>query len=290
MQMPIFFETCLPGFVQKNIADRAKILFEEKKKLGLQFILNPNIIPYSGLYLDEDEQKLAFQGESDIKKIIYQFVDELPTYDGLRLQLHPDIKFVLPFIWRGFAVKPRFTYRLNLKNHSEKNYKPSLKRNIKKAQSIFTLEEAETVDSLYDLKVENSNQQITPLTFNQESLAQMHRFYKSKNAGKILVAKKGSEVVGAIFYVYNAYEAYYLVGGSHPDYRNSGVSGLLLHEAICDVKNKSEVFDFEGSMIEGVAHFFSGFNAICTPYYQIEHFPNTLAKMAIEGKKWILGK
>ena len=32
---------------------------------------------------------------------------------------------------------------------------------------------------------------------------------------------------------------------------------------------KSCIFDFEGSMIEGIENFFRQFNSVCTPYYVI---------------------
>jgi hypothetical protein len=61
---------------------------------------------------------------------------------------------------------------------------------------------------------------------------------------------------------------------------NSGASTLLICEAIkLSQANKLQKFDFEGSMIEGVANSFKQFGAIQTPYFRITKANNPLIKI-----------
>ena len=61
------------------------------------------------------------------------------------------------------------------------------------------------------------------------------------------------------------------MGGGDPEFRNSGATSLLMWNAIQFASTVSQIFDFEGSMIESVERFFRGFGAVQTPYFSISH-------------------
>ena len=57
------------------------------------------------------------------------------------------------------------------------------------------------------------------------------------------------------------------MGDGHHEDRNSGATSLVMWQAIQFVATVSQVFDFEGSMIEPVERLFRGFVAFQTPYF-----------------------
>ena len=59
------------------------------------------------------------------------------------------------------------------------------------------------------------------------------------------------------------------MGGGDPEFRNSGAASLLIWEGIKFAHNHSEIFDFEGSMIESIERFFRGFGAVPRVYYNV---------------------
>ena len=52
-------------------------------------------------------------------------------------------------------------------------------------------------------------------------------------------------------------------------FRSSGAQSLILWEGIQFAAAHSKVFDFEGSMVEGIENFFRQFGGVCTPYYVV---------------------
>ena len=75
--------------------------------------------------------------------------------------------------------------------------------------------------------------------------------------------------MSAIYIVWDANSAYYLLGGSDPNFRSSGANSLLLWEAIKFASGVTKRFDFEGSMIEPIERYFRGFGATQKPYLSI---------------------
>jgi hypothetical protein len=76
--------------------------------------------------------------------------------------------------------------------------------------------------------------------------------------------------VHAVAYaVWDDKAAYYVLGGGEPDLRNSGATSLLVWELIMRAREVTDVFDFEGSMMEPLERFFRAFGGRQTPYLHV---------------------
>ena len=73
--------------------------------------------------------------------------------------------------------------------------------------------------------------------------------------------------------------AYYLIGMRKPEYANSGGTEFLISEMIKYVSQFVDVFDFEGSMIQGVEQSFRYYGTQQTEYYSITKVNNKLLKL-----------
>ena len=62
---------------------------------------------------------------------------------------------------------------------------------------------------------------------------------------------------------------YYLMGGADPKLRGSGCQSMLAWSGVKWAAGFSRIFDFEGSVIEGVERFVRGFGAQQSPYFQL---------------------
>jgi lipid II:glycine glycyltransferase (peptidoglycan interpeptide bridge formation enzyme) len=88
--------------------------------------------------------------------------------------------------------------------------------------------------------------------------------------GKYLEARDPEgNVHSCAYFVYDEQVCYYLLGASDSRFRSSGAQSLVLWEGIQFAAQHSKVFDFEGSMVEGIENFFRQFGGVCTPYYEI---------------------
>ena len=75
--------------------------------------------------------------------------------------------------------------------------------------------------------------------------------------------------IDSFYAVWDENAAFYLLGGGDPELRNSGATSLLLWELIMRARAVTNVFDFEGSMIESVERFFRAFGGRQTPYLRV---------------------
>ena len=103
----------------------------------------------------------------------------------------------------------------------------------------------------------------------------------SRNQCKWFIAQDEKEQNHAgVLIVWDENSAYYLLGGSDPNLRNSGAMSLCMWEAIKFASTVAKKFDFEGSMIESVERFFRAFGAEQKPYFHITKTPSYILRMA----------
>jgi lipid II:glycine glycyltransferase (peptidoglycan interpeptide bridge formation enzyme) len=85
--------------------------------------------------------------------------------------------------------------------------------------------------------------------------------------------------------VWDRHAAYFLAGGSDPELRTSGAAPLVVWHLIRFAAQRTNRFDFEGSVIEPVEHFFRGFGGKLVPVHRIMKFPFWLrAHLMLTGK------
>jgi len=90
----------------------------------------------------------------------------------------------------------------------------------------------------------------------------------------------------AVFVVWQKQSAWYIAGGGDPSLRHSGAHSLVLWEAIQQVAQFTDIFDFEGSMMPGVERFFREFGGIQTPYFTIQKGkPNLFDRIMVKLTK-----
>lgn len=100
------------------------------------------------------------------------------------------------------------------------------------------------------------------------------------NAGRTIYAEDADgHIHAALFVIWDENSAYDLISTIDPDYRKIGAATLLVWEMIKFVADKTKVFDFEGSMIEGVENSFRQFGAKQHPYFNISKTYNKRLKV-----------
>ena len=79
------------------------------------------------------------------------------------------------------------------------------------------------------------------------------------------VVDEEESLVGAMLVGSFAGKTSYLMSAQSPSLKVSGAMSLLLARAIEDAAAHDRIFDFEGSMIEGIEGFFRGFGGHPVP-------------------------
>jgi hypothetical protein len=80
---------------------------------------------------------------------------------------------------------------------------------------------------------------------------------------------KNQVLHSALFLVWDKINSYTLACAINPKFKSDGTSTKMFWEAIKFMSDKTQVFDFAGSMIESVALSFQLFGAKQVPYFNI---------------------
>ena len=117
-------------------------------------------------------------------------------------------------------------------------------------------------------------------SYSECILRKLIKIAVSRNQCQWFIAQDEKEKNHAgVLIVWDETSAYYLLGGSNPDLRNSGAMSLCMWEAIKFASTITKKFDFEGSMIESIEHFFRAFGAVQKPYFHITKTPSYVLRM-----------
>lgn len=244
-----------------------------ERNLRFKNITMPTLTQKLGPYIKYPTNQKFSSKLSYEKKIMQEIIEKLPQFDSFTV--HFDYLYTnwLPFYWKDFKQTSRYTYLINDTGNLDnivKNFDRNKKRNLKKGREAVTI--------LYDLSPEDFTQYYEvclqkkgeKLAYSDILLRQLIQESIIRNQGRIIYAiDKDKKIHGAIFFVWDQVAIYELVSAFDPDYGSSGASTLLVHDIIKDASNKNLIYDFEGSMIEGVEESFRQFGTAQVPYFQI---------------------
>lgn len=242
------------------------------KRFGFRCIEVPPFTQTLGIYIKDTRAKLTKKLERE-KKLLKKVIEALPKGYNYDFNLDIDNEYVLPFIWAGFTVEPRFSYRLeNLENLETVwgGFKENIKTDIRKAQKKVKIRADMDINVLIEMMEKTFKRQNRSLPFDRDLIYKIDRELSNAGASLLLCAVDDDENVhAATYFIYDDKRCYYLLSGGDPEYRNSGATSLLVWEGIQFAANHSKIFDFEGSMIEDIERFVRGFGATPRVYYHV---------------------
>lgn len=256
-----------------------EILIEEKGHVlaRMPYIVQNNVIrmaPYTqniGIWMSP-EVKASYSRQ---KKIINQIIDRLGNdKPRININLSPLNEYVLPFTWRGFKVSPNFTYRLeDLRDIDAvfKGFSKSTRQNIRQAYDKVQIRHEVNIDHLWLLINKTYERQNLKPGSTKELVSRIVTKCSALGHGRFIEAVDADgNVHSCSFFVYDDKVCYDLMGGSDSSYnKHSKARTLVLWESIRFAAQHSRIYDFEGSMVEGIESLFNQFGGRCTPYYSI---------------------
>lgn len=262
--------------VEKGGTIMAALPFMFKRKYGLHFSIMPPLTQTLGPWLRPSKGKITAQYNQQ-KKLMTELIQGLPKFDYFSQNFHHTIFNWLPFYWHGFSQTTRYTYILqNIKDHKKifAGFQGNIRGDIKKALNRFKLKVRWDIeiDSFFDLNELTFNRQRKSFPFSKKTIKRIDTVCADRNARKIIGAQDADgRLHAAVYIIWDQHSAYYLMGGSDPNLRRSGANSLCIWEAIKFASAETEIFDFEGSMIEPVERFFRAFGAQQIPYLRITY-------------------
>jgi len=255
----------------------AVMAYVSGSKLGLRYAVTPQLTQYSGVWIKAKEGESVSERLSREKQLQNEIIRQLEE----RKIHYFDVKFPLsyqywsPFYWGGYRQETHYTYQIKGLSDTERvfmRFDGSKQNKIRKALAAGVVIDYEmSADELYDLQCAQLREKNDTDVLSRVLLRSLVDESRRRGQGLIARAKdqKGN-THSAIFVPWDIHSAYDLVTAIHPQYRSSGASTLMVWEAMKKVAGKTEIWDFEGSMIEGVDNSFRQFGGIPVPYYEIQ--------------------
>lgn len=263
------------------------------KKWRFTTCLQPPFAQYWGIcFRASGKKEKTYDILSNQRKWTMEIIETLPKLELFVQHFSPHNQYSLPFHWHKYQLISRYTYHLDLTQDEAllmSGQASSRRQQIRRADQMgFSIKAVKEADSLLTL-IRKNEEQGNMIFGGQE---QMYATLKSLSAwliqngiGRIWVAEKedGTALAAALFVRFRT-QGVYLAGAYLPEERNSSAMSWLLWKIILQLKSENcTIFDFEGSMIEGIEGFYRKFGAYPVPYLQIRR---NLLPLII---KWIKG-
>ena len=249
------------------------LTFVFKKKWGLTVLSEPMLTPFCGVWIQEMVNLKKYEKYHFEKKITSELIEQLPAFHFAHFRFSPAFTDWQPFFWKGFQQTTRYTYRLNLTETEDvfSEFNQNTQRNIRKGEKYYGITQSDEIDTFLAINQLAFNRQKKQNPIPKGVFQKLDNFLKNNQLRNLYFATNTEGgVEAAIYIVFDKKTAYYLAGGATEQGRKQGAMHFLMHHAIEETQKRGcEIFDFEGSMLQGVATFFRGFNGELTPYYMV---------------------
>ena len=222
-----------------------------RKKLVFRLIVMPLLTPYIGPYIKYPKGQKYYRKLSWEKEIIGSILEQLPEYDFMSVDLYYGITNCLPFMWKGFDCKVRYTYMIEhgkSLNDLISEFEVDVRRKIKRAENFrIVVEEDYDIRSFYEINKATFLRKGMNIPYSFSVVDKIFRSCRERNACKILFAfDRDGRRLGAGFFVKDEKNYYYLMGGITEEGGKVGAMEKILLEAIKIAMEESLNFDFEG--------------------------------------------
>ncbi len=274
-EQPWWLDAVAPGSWGEVVVERqgepvARLPYVRKRKLGFTVLTQPPLTRFVGPWLRPSTGKYAKQLGVECE-LMGELIKQLPPHDVYRGSFAPAVTNWLPFYWAGFEATVRYTYRLNDLSDPDKLWAEvggNVRSRVRRAQDQVEIRTDVCLDDVLRINRMLFERQGLSPPFDDDLAHRLDDACRQRGARQIVAAVDArGRVYSALYLVRDATTTYLLFGGTDPEFRSSGVNSLVVWEAIRRACEKSQHFDFLGSMIESVERVNRSFGARQVPYF-----------------------
>ncbi|MCQ2345830.1 MAG: GNAT family N-acetyltransferase [Paludibacteraceae bacterium] len=260
------------------VTDRETVLgampYLIRKRWGMKYILMPQMTQIGGIWINRNCGVMT----QDTERIVCEEIrDRLEAMGLCYYYQHYPIDSPCPEIMEGlgFTIKHRVTYRLNDLSDLDKvidRFSRNKKRQLQKALSLHA-ERGLNVEEFYRFHTHCLEQKKKKISYSREFMLVMERKATRQQQGETIAIRNADGVlIAAGFVVWDKNVMHYLIAAQDANYNDTGAMALLVLECIKLAREKGVIFDFEGSMIRGVAAHFKQFGSEPSSYYSVQKY------------------
>ena len=241
------------------------------RKFGLKYILQPQLTQFNGPWYRSDDPDLrrcvGDDLECQLRKLhAFIYIQHFSTSIIDPAPFSPS---------RGYRCSQRVTYRFNPIPDPE--MLPSLadrgrKRGLEAVEKSYTLDKEVPAEEFADFHLRYWERRSGYDLIPQELLLRVVQTSLDRHQGLLYGLRDSSgRLMAARFVVFDDHCAYALLSALQPDALRNSMTRLVW-TLMADLYNRTEIYDFEGSMDPGIAHFYRSFGTTATPFYEVTRF------------------
>lgn len=261
------------GIFSDNSLVGGFVIYQTRMKLVKSWI-TPPFAPHIALFFIPAKSSNASKILSYNKWILRAVAEFISKQNPgfVKIELPPQIGDAQPFMWQGMDVTIKYTYQLDLSLGNE----DLMQRIVPKARSKISagrnsgliIDRNADAESIIAILQSTFSKKAISTDFNL--VERIVNNLSGSNACFTSVVKGDGQNLGAFVCVYDSRSAYYLLGGFADEAKSKYIGHIGIWDCIMQAKEKGlGIFDFEGSMIPGVEHFFRSFGGNQVSYLEI---------------------
>jgi hypothetical protein len=235
-----------------------------EKKMGVSLIRSQKLTPYIGPQFFYPPDVKESNKDSYEHETLAELIKQLPVVQVWGLAVQPGLKQAGIFKNYGLTTTVQQTFILDItpdKATIFSGFKESTRRNLKQAEKECTITGAEGhIQQLFEFHKATLGRKDKGISHTEGDLQKLVKASIDNKSGAVWMAKTGETIEAIAWYVWDKNCCYFVMGAKSPTATNSGAMSLLHWYAINHAQQTGiSVFDFEGSMDEGVERFFRSF-------------------------------
>lgn len=261
---------------EENSGVLAAMPYLLRQRMGMRFIVMPQMTQLAGAWVSPTANPTT------IADAIHQHLLSLRlSYYYQQFPLNSSIPILLAS--KGYTIAPRVTYRIEDCSDVQKiiaKYNRNKQRQLKKSATYMLRQDNISPQEFHCFHRSALASQGKEISYSELFLEKLLAAVQQHHQGTILTLYDNQSatplLIAAALYVWDADAVRYLIAAQHPDYQHCGLMARLVTEGIQLAHQRQIAFDFEGSMIPGVAKHFAQFGAAPATYYSVERYFNPL--------------
>jgi len=261
------------------------LVYHHRRYLGFNMILPSEMTAYNGIYILYSDKALSsnYRKGHFTYKVTSALLEKLPQYSLYYQQYHSHFDNWLALYWKGYKETTRYTYVIDTsigKDRVWDNLKYTVQKDIKKAEENCTLVEIDMETYLHEAELAFAEKS-KGMPANNEVLKRLYKNLYPSGHLEIKAARydETGEYLSAQVIVKDRNTSYAIACF----YKNRSYIRTTLSYIIweCMFSREGQIFDFEGSILEGVENYIRSFGGVLTPHYRIYKVNNPFLKLGL---------
>ncbi len=235
---------------------------------------NPLLCKYLGVYFAESKGNL-YNRETHRRSVAKLLAEQVASISSFSYTFHYSVTDHLPFHWKGLSAQVMYTYLINLNDTTEDALLMQLHTKTRNDMGFAARSGCEVMDSVdfetfYEIDEKSFRRQGGPSPFKKDFLRNYINHLESHKAIRLFGIKGPDGTVMAVAgLIYDSHSASLVLNGIDHETIVRGANEMLLWHCIRFASAHSQVFDFEGSMLQPVNSFYRKFGGVQTPFLKV---------------------